>query len=132
MVILSPKFSKNGEKKVVRNILKILKFFNFFEFFTKSVLQTLLRGRETTRKKYQELFEKSAKNVVFSTHRRPVTRHPQPVKIKKSTNQKTSILEAVFESQKTFSSRDIKQKEIKWDPLGEHLKVFLPPGDKAY
>ena len=115
------------EKKVVRRFLTYLKFLNFFEFFTKSVLQTLVRGRVTIGKKYQEIFEKSAKNMFFRlTHYpspvtrqpSPVTRHPSPVKIKKSTKQKTSILEAVFESQKTFSSRDIKEKENQMGPLG--------------
>ena len=76
------------EKKVVRRFLTYLKFLNFFEFFTKSVLQTLVRGRVTIGKKYQEIFEKSAKNMFFRlTHYpspvtrqpSPVTRHPSPV-----------------------------------------------------
>jgi len=41
-------------------------FYIFFEFFTKSVLEIVLRGRETSIKKYQELSEKSAKNIIFS------------------------------------------------------------------
>ena len=62
------------EKKVVRRFLTYLEFFNFFEFFTKSVLQTLERGRVTIGKKYQEIFEKSAKNMFFQ-----LTHYPSPV-----------------------------------------------------
>ena len=65
-VNLNPKFKKIERKKVVRRFLTYLKFYIFFEFFTKSVLQIVLRGRETTIKKYQELSEKSAKNMIFS------------------------------------------------------------------
>ena len=54
------------EKKVVRRFLTYLSFFDPFEFFTKSVLQTLLKGRETTKKKYRELSEKATKNIIFS------------------------------------------------------------------
>ena len=69
------------EKKVVRRFLTYLKFLNFFEFFTKSVLQTLVRGRVTIGKKYQEIFEKSAKNMFFrlTNYPSPVTRQPSPV-----------------------------------------------------
>ena len=65
-VNLNPKFKKIERKKVVRRFLTYFKFYIFFEFFTKSVLQIVLRGRETTIKKYQELSEKSAKNMIFS------------------------------------------------------------------
>ena len=55
-------WSKNRKnlrkKKVVRKNLKNLKFFIFFEFFSENVLKTLLRGQETTRKKYRIVFEK--------------------------------------------------------------------------
>ena len=46
------KIEEIAEKKVVRNFLTNLNFFIFFEFFSENVLKTLLRGRETTRKKY--------------------------------------------------------------------------------
>ena len=52
---------KNGkiaEKKVVRNFLKNLFFFILLEFFSENVLKILLRGRETTSKKYGIIFEK--------------------------------------------------------------------------
>ena len=55
-------FSRNRrKKKVVRNFLTNLNFFIFFEFFSENVLKTLLRGRETTRKKYRIFFEKFEK-----------------------------------------------------------------------
>ena len=53
--------SKNreiAEKKIVRNFLDKIKILFFFEFFSENVLKTLLRGRETTRKKYRIVFEK--------------------------------------------------------------------------
>ena len=53
------------KKKIVRNFLTNLKFFIFFEFFSENVLKTLLRGRETTRKKYRIVFEKFLKYVIF-------------------------------------------------------------------
>ena len=52
------KTKKMLKKKIVRNFLTNLKFFIFFEFFSENVLKTLLRGRETTRKKYRIVFEK--------------------------------------------------------------------------
>ena len=52
------KIEKIAEKKVVRNFLKNLKIFIFFEFLSKNVLKPLLKGRETTRKKYRIVFEK--------------------------------------------------------------------------
>ena len=63
-VNLIPKFKKFERKKVVRRFLTYFKFYIFFEFFEKSVLQ-ILRGRETTIQKYQELSEISAKNMIF-------------------------------------------------------------------
>ena len=51
-------FRFSPQKKIVRNFLKNLIFLIFFEFFSENVLKTLLRGRETTRKKYQIVFEK--------------------------------------------------------------------------
>ena len=38
--------------------MKNLNFFIFLEFFSENVLKTLLRGRETTRKKNRIVFEK--------------------------------------------------------------------------
>ena len=52
------KIEKIAEKKVLRNFLTNLSFLFFFDFFSENVLKTLLRGRETTRKKYQIVFEK--------------------------------------------------------------------------
>ena len=52
------KIEEIAEKKVVRKFLTNLKILNFFEFFSENVLKTLLRGRETTRKKYRIVFEK--------------------------------------------------------------------------
>ena len=49
-------FGQKIEKS--RNFLKNLKLFIFFEIFSENVLKTLLRGRETTRKKYRIVFEK--------------------------------------------------------------------------
>ena len=60
--------SKNreiAEKKIVRNFLDKIKILFFFEFFSENVLKTLLRGRETTRKKYRIVFEKFLKYVIF-------------------------------------------------------------------
>ena len=52
------KNEKSQKKKVVRNFLTNLKIIIFFEFFSENILKTLLRGRETTRKKYRIVFEK--------------------------------------------------------------------------
>ena len=48
---------KIAEKKIVRNFFDKIKILFFFEFFSENVLKTLLRGRETTRKKYRIVFE---------------------------------------------------------------------------
>ena len=58
---------KNRWKKNVRNFKKIIKILFFFELFWENVLKTLLRGCETTRKKYWVIFEKFLKYVFFST-----------------------------------------------------------------
>ena len=42
-----------------------IKFDFFFDFFSENVLETLLRGRETIRKKYRIVFEKFLKNMLF-------------------------------------------------------------------
>ena len=67
----------------MRNFLTNLKFFIFFEFFSENVLKSLLRGRETTRKKYQIVFEKFFKYVFFSTFPSrppsPITHQPSPI-----------------------------------------------------
>ena len=52
------KFEKITKKKDVRFFLKILKFLIFLEFFSENVLKTLLRGKESTRKKCRIVFEK--------------------------------------------------------------------------
>ena len=49
---------KSLKKKVVRNFLKNLFFLIFFEFFSENVFKSLLRGRETIRKKNRIVFEK--------------------------------------------------------------------------
>ena len=49
---------KSLKKKVVRNFLKNLIFLIFFEFLSENVCKRLLRGKETTRKKYRIVFEK--------------------------------------------------------------------------
>ena len=56
---------KSLKKKIVGNFLTNLNFFIFFEFFSENVFKTLLRGRETTRKKYRIVFEKFLKYVIF-------------------------------------------------------------------
>ena len=48
---------KNHWKKSCANFFDKYIFF-FFDFFSENVLKTLLRGRETTRKKYRIVFEK--------------------------------------------------------------------------
>ena len=71
--------SKNreiAEKKIVRNFLDKINFLFFFEFFAENVLKTLLRGRETTRKKYRILFEKFEKYVIFFDFGCPSPIHP--------------------------------------------------------
>ena len=76
------KIEKIAEKqKVVRNFLTNLKFFIFFEFFSENVFKTLLRGRETTRKKYRIVFEKFLKYVIFFDFGcpSPITHHPSPI-----------------------------------------------------
>ena len=60
--------SKNreiDEKKIVRNFLQKIKILFFFEFFSENVLKTLLRGKETTRKKCRIVFEKCWKYLIF-------------------------------------------------------------------
>merc|ERR1711955_26312 len=57
-LLQTSKNKENSQKKVVRNFLTNLKIFIFFEFFSENVLKTLLRGKETTRKKYRIVFEK--------------------------------------------------------------------------
>ena len=59
------KIEEIAEKKVVRNFLTNLKISIFFEFFSENVLKTLLRGRETTRKKYRVVFEKFFEYMIF-------------------------------------------------------------------
>ena len=75
--------SKNreiAEKKIVRNFLHKIKILFFFEFFSENVLKTLLRGRETTRKKYRIVFEKFEKYVIFFDFGCPsITHHPSSV-----------------------------------------------------
>ena len=60
----------------MRNILKKIIFLIFFEFFTKTVLKTLLRGRETVRKNYGIVFEKFPKIMFFLTSACPSIHHP--------------------------------------------------------
>ena len=52
------KIEEFAEKKVVRNFLTNFKISIFFEFFSENVLESLLGGQETTRKKYRKVFEK--------------------------------------------------------------------------
>ena len=52
------KIEKIAEKKKLFEIFWEIKIFIFFEFLTENVFKTLLRGRETTRKKYRVAFEK--------------------------------------------------------------------------
>ena len=60
------------EKKLFE-IFWVEKFPIFFLiFFAKDVLKTLLRGRETFKKKYREVFEKFQKNMVFWASKWPV------------------------------------------------------------
>ena len=76
------KIEEISEKKIVRNFLTNLKISIFFEFFSENVLKTLLRGRETTRKKYRVVFEKFFKYVIFFDFRDPSTttiHHPSPI-----------------------------------------------------
>ena len=70
------KIEKISEKKIVRNFLQKIKFLFFFEFFSENVLKTLLRGRETTRKKYRIVFEKFLKYVMFFDFACPSIHHP--------------------------------------------------------
>ena len=62
----------------MRNFLTNLKILFFFEFFSENVLKTLLRGRETTRKKYRILFEKFVKYVFFFDISCPSITHHHP------------------------------------------------------
>ena len=71
------KIEEIAEKKVVRNFLQKIKILFFFEFFSENVSKTLLRGRETTRKKYRVDFEKFFKNMIFFDFACPSTTiHP--------------------------------------------------------
>ena len=45
-------------KKKVRNFLTNFNFFIFFKIFSDNFFKSLLRGKETTRKKYRIVFEK--------------------------------------------------------------------------
>ena len=60
----SQKIEKSLKKKIVRNFLHKIIFF-FFEFFSENVFKTLLRGRETTRKKYRIVCEKFFNFALF-------------------------------------------------------------------
>merc|ERR1712055_635602 len=78
------KITKFPKKKIVRNFLTNLKIFIFFEFFSENVLKTLLRGRETNRKKYRIVFEKFLKYLIFFDFGCPspittTTHHPSPI-----------------------------------------------------
>ena len=74
--LFEKKSKKSLKKKVVRNFLTNLKILFFFEFFSENVFKTLLRGRETTRKKYRIVFEKFEKYVFFSIS---AARPPSPI-----------------------------------------------------
>ena len=67
-------------KKKLCEIFWQIKKFYFFEFFSENVLKTLLRGRETTRKKYRIVFEKCWKYMIFFDFAcppiRPSIHHP--------------------------------------------------------
>ena len=53
-------FREIAEKKSCSKFFDKFNFFLiFFEFFSENVLKTLLKGRETIRKKYSLVFEKS-------------------------------------------------------------------------
>ena len=109
----------------MRNILKII-FLIFFEFFTKTVLKTLLRGREIVRKNYGIVFEKFPKIMFFLLPRaRPPStttihhhhhHHPPSVTLKHSRGQKRPAEYGVFEIKKLLLGPEIKQKEIKLGP----------------
>ena len=97
------------KKKVVRNFLTNLISFIFFEFFSENVLKTVLRGRETARKKYRIVFEKFLKYMLFFDFGCPsITHHPSPihpsihpsVNIKNFAGQKRAPTYGVFEIKK--------------------------------
>ena len=52
------KSKKSPKKKTCSKFFDKFKNFHFFECFSENVLTTLLRGKETTRKKYRVVFEK--------------------------------------------------------------------------
>ena len=52
------KSKKSLKKKSCSKFFEKFKFFIFFKFFSENVLKTLLRGKESTRKKYWIVFEK--------------------------------------------------------------------------
>ena len=54
----SQKIEKIAEKKIVRHFFHKIKILFFFEFFSENVFKTLLRGLETTKKKYWIVFRK--------------------------------------------------------------------------
>ena len=68
--------SKKSLKKNCSKFKKNHKNFIFFELFQENVLKTLLRGRETTRKKYRIVFEKFLKYMIFFDFRCPSIHHP--------------------------------------------------------
>ena len=85
------KNEKSQKKKVVRNFLTNLKIIIFFEFFSENVFKTLLRGKETTRKKYRIVFEKFTffdKNLKKSLKKKSCSKYFEKFKIfqKISTN----------------------------------------------
>ena len=124
-------FSKNRKNRWKKNCAKYFEKNNnfiFFEFFTENVFQPLLRGRETTRKKYRVVFEKCQKYIVFLTW---LTRPSVRPSIKKFRGSKKADYHGKIEIQKTFSRWDIKQKEIKLVPHRGPLR-WSPPGVKDF
>ena len=88
MGVNKKQWEKKGGKKSGGKLKKSLKkkcakfkknhTFFFFEVFRENVLKTLLRGRETTRKKYRIVFEKFLKYMIFFDFRCPSIHHHPP------------------------------------------------------
>ena len=76
--------SKNWRNCWKKSCSKFFDKFNFFYFFrvfiSENVLKCILRGKETTRKKYRIVFEKFFKYVIFFDFACPpiTTHHPSP------------------------------------------------------
>ena len=73
-IFLSKKWKNHQKIQIVRNFLEKIKFVFFLKILSKNVFFSLLRGRETTRKKYRVVFEIYLKYHLFFDRTDPSVR----------------------------------------------------------